>query len=395
MQLHQRFGFVAVLVLCFVTHVVVAKPRPVVIWHGLGDSYDSDGMTRVSEIIKDIYPGIFIHSVYVNPDSEKDSKQSLFGKLDDQLAYVCDQLASIPELSSGFDGVGFSQGGLFLRAYVERCNSPPVGKLLTFGSPHNGVFDFPPCDKRDFICRRRNAALKYQAYSYYAQDSVTVAQYYRDTERFEEYLERSAFLADVNNEREVKNETYKANLASLEQLVMYLFLKDETVVPKESAWFANVDNKSGSLTMLENRELYKQDWLGLRELGESGRTHFRTIEGRHMSITDVAVIEFATQYLGTEEKGELREHDASKKYAGGLTVTKNDDDNDINDPKMLGVDKVDNDSISVNSNNLNGNDIDDPTVLGIDKVENTGSRSGWVGSKLQTIFDAYSGRVYN
>jgi palmitoyl-protein thioesterase len=28
---------------------------------------------------------------------------------------VCDQLAEIPELHSGFDAMGFSQGGQFLR----------------------------------------------------------------------------------------------------------------------------------------------------------------------------------------------------------------------------------------------------------------------------------------
>jgi palmitoyl-protein thioesterase len=51
---------------------------------------------------------------------------------------VCEQLAKVPELSNGFNAIGFSQGGLFMRAYVERCNQPKVRHLITFGSPHGG-----------------------------------------------------------------------------------------------------------------------------------------------------------------------------------------------------------------------------------------------------------------
>ncbi|KAK9239404.1 Alpha/Beta hydrolase protein [Lipomyces kononenkoae] len=293
--------------LCCLAIPVLAGPRPVVLWHGLGDAYDSDGMQRIAALIHEMHPGIFVHSVYLNSESSEDSKQSLMGRVDDQIASVCDQLASIPELERGFDGLGFSQGGLFLRGYVERCNSPKVYKLLTFGSPQNGVADFPPCNARDFLCRRRNAFLKTQAYSRYAQESITVAQYYRNPDQYDEYLERSGFLADINNERTAKNATYASNLSSLEELVLYLFTEDETVVPKESAWFAEVDKKTGVVTPLEARAMYLEDWLGLNVLGESGRLHFYVIEGRHMRITNETVIEIATKYLGSEvpsDKGE-------------------------------------------------------------------------------------------
>ncbi len=49
------------------------------------------------------------------------------------------QLASDPNLKDGFNAVGFSQGGQFLRAYVERCNNPPVHNLITFGGQHMGM----------------------------------------------------------------------------------------------------------------------------------------------------------------------------------------------------------------------------------------------------------------
>ena len=48
--------------------------RPLVIWHGLGDSYASPGMLQFMQLIKDVHPGMFIHSVRLDEDLEKDQK---------------------------------------------------------------------------------------------------------------------------------------------------------------------------------------------------------------------------------------------------------------------------------------------------------------------------------
>lgn len=48
--------------------------RPLVIWHGLGDSYASPGMLEFVQLIKDMHPGIFVHSVYIDEDLEADQK---------------------------------------------------------------------------------------------------------------------------------------------------------------------------------------------------------------------------------------------------------------------------------------------------------------------------------
>ena len=92
---------------------------------------------------------------------------------------ICQQLGDIPQLQNGFDAIGFSQGGLFLRAYAERCNNPLLKTLITFGSPHNGISDLPLCKPRDFLCRQRNSLVKSQIWSSYAQTEVVFAQYFR------------------------------------------------------------------------------------------------------------------------------------------------------------------------------------------------------------------------
>jgi palmitoyl-protein thioesterase len=71
-----------------------SKPRPLVIWHGLGasalfreypgwmlmswsptgDSYDSPGLLKVQSSIAKMHPGIYIHSVYIDPDPKEDKR---------------------------------------------------------------------------------------------------------------------------------------------------------------------------------------------------------------------------------------------------------------------------------------------------------------------------------
>lgn len=110
------------------------------------------------------------------------------------------------------------------------------------------------------------------------------AQYFRDPNQMEKYLEHSNFLADINNERALKNRKYKENLSSLERFVMYLFEDDETVVPKLSGWFAEVNGTQ--VTELRERAMYKEDWIGLKALDEKGALKFEKTEGGHMQLSD-------------------------------------------------------------------------------------------------------------
>jgi len=148
------------------------------------------------------------------------------------------------------------------------------------------------------------------------QGRVIPAQYFRDPEDLESYREYSLFLADINNEREEKNATYKENLQNLERLVMFMFKDDQTVVPKESAWWAEVNKTSGEVTRLQERDIYKQDWLGLKKLGEDGRLEFQEIPGKHMRFEDKLLRKVFEVYFGatgkkgewkSEERGESRE----------------------------------------------------------------------------------------
>lgn len=92
--------------------------------------------------------------------------------MNQQIVQVAQQLAEIPELSRGFDAIGFSQGGQFLRGYVERNNSPPVHNLITFGSQHMGISSLPACNTWDLLCQVARRAANRGVYSEWAQENL-------------------------------------------------------------------------------------------------------------------------------------------------------------------------------------------------------------------------------
>ncbi|KAG2146416.1 palmitoyl-protein thioesterase [Suillus bovinus] len=293
-----------------VSSAAVNDIRPLVIWHGMGDTYASPGMDRFQNEVKEMHPGIFIHSIFINEDPNLDQRAGFYGNVNQQIMQVAQQLADIPELSRGFDAIGFSQGGQFLRGYVERNNSPPVHNLITFGSQHMGVSGLPACNAWDLLCQAARRAANMGVYSQWAQENLIQAQYFRDPQRLSQYMSSGSFLPDINNEvlhPSSRNPSYADNLASLNKLVLVLFLQDNTVVPKESAWFASeqplediaMDQLSGidqtpmlggvntkDIIPMRLQTLYKEDWIGLRQLDESGRVEFVACQGEHMQIGD-------------------------------------------------------------------------------------------------------------
>lgn len=274
-------------------------PLPLVIWHGLGDTFNGEGIQQVADLAETINPGTFVYTISLaGDDANSDRSATFFGNVTQQLETVCEALAEHPILSTApaIDALGFSQGGQFLRGYVERCNNPPVRSLVTYGSQHNGIVEFKACGNTDWLCKGAMALLRFNTFSNFVQNRLVPAQYYRDPAQYEEYLEGSNFLADINNEREEKNEDYAKNIAKLSNFVMYMFEDDTTVVPRETSWFFEVNGTKK--TPLQMRPMYDEDWLGLKKLDDKGGLRFRSITGEHMQITEKALNETMTDFYG-------------------------------------------------------------------------------------------------
>lgn len=57
----------------------------------------------------------------------------------------------------------------------------------------------------------------------FVQDRLVQAEYWHDPLHEDQYRNKSVFLADINNDRDTKNETYKRNLMDLNKYVAIFF----------------------------------------------------------------------------------------------------------------------------------------------------------------------------
>ena len=90
-------------------------------------------------------PGTYTVSVQIGHSLEMDTANSILMSANDQVSYVCNMIARDPNLAGGYNALGISQGGLLMRGVAQRCPDPPMKNLVTFGSPHQGVFGVPEC----------------------------------------------------------------------------------------------------------------------------------------------------------------------------------------------------------------------------------------------------------
>ncbi|KAK9829239.1 hypothetical protein WJX72_004713 [[Myrmecia] bisecta] len=259
----------------------------------MGDSCcNSASIGYISSELKKALPGVFVHSIATGSRGQADDTFSgFFGNVNSQVEEVCKLIAGKEELQHGYNAVGFSQGGQFLRAVAERCqhSGPRMHTLITLGAQHQGVMNVPECWNPSFnmtpspVCGAMQSLLGLGAYLPYIRDHVIQAQYFKDPYHLDKYLAHNPFLPDINNELDVQNLQYKANLLTLDRLVLFRFKDDVTVIPRDSAWFGFFDGQQ--LLPMEQTPLYKDDWIGLRALDESGRLQLGEVPGKHMQFS--------------------------------------------------------------------------------------------------------------
>uniref|UniRef100_U3IYG4 Palmitoyl-protein thioesterase 1 n=1 Tax=Anas platyrhynchos platyrhynchos TaxID=8840 RepID=U3IYG4_ANAPP len=297
---------------------------PVVLWHGMGDSCcNPRSMGYIRGLLQRRLPGTYVLSLRIgasvlqksgevpllwrrqfcrqsrknavlmgSPEFPfhhlvKDVENSFFMNANDQVREVCGQLAADPHLKGGYNAIGFSQGGQFLRAVAQRCPSPPMLNLISVGGQHQGVFGFPRCPgESSHICDWIRKTLDLGAYTPAVQEHLVQAEYWHDPLREEDYRKSSIFLADINQERGI-NETYKKNLMALKRFVMVKFLNDTMVDPPISEWFGFYKSGQAKETIpLRETPLYTEDRLGLQEMDKAGKLLFLGVEGEHLQFSE-------------------------------------------------------------------------------------------------------------
>lgn len=260
---------------------------PLVLWHGMGDSCCNPlSMGSIKKMVEEEVPGIYVLSLMIGKTVMEDTENGFFKDVNEQVAFVCDQLAQNPKLKDGYNAMGFSQGGQFLRAVAQRCPSPPMKNLISVGGQHQGVYGLPRCPgESSHICDWIRKQLNAGAYTDLVQKHLVQAQYWHDPLNDDLYKKHSLFLADINQER-VVNVTYKKNLMALEKFVMVLFEEDSVVDPVVTEWFGFLKTGQAQVTeTLQESVLYTEDRLGLAQMDKAGQLVFLKTKGDHLQFT--------------------------------------------------------------------------------------------------------------
>jgi palmitoyl-protein thioesterase len=118
---------------------------------------------------------------------------------------------------------------------------------------------------------------------------------------YDEYIAKSIFLNDINNEVRV-NKRYARRINTLTKLILIRFKDDLTVVPRDSAWFSFYD-RQGNLTNVANSAFYNT--LGLKMMHDDNKIVFLTLEGGHMQIGDENLHDLVMMYFANDVKSHV------------------------------------------------------------------------------------------
>jgi len=265
-----------------------SPPTPIVLLHGI--TSDKSELASVEEWLSSRLP----NPIY-NIEIGNGRRTSLFKTMDWQLTELCQVIYNIPALENGFHFIGMSQGGLLARGYVQRCNRFPVRNLITWVSPHAGVYGF------------NDVFFDWQkVYTPGYQGLYSFAGYWKDPYQYESYLANSTFLPYLNNEspnpdlygeRGFNFQQNKERIMSLENFVMIWSDNDDVISPQQSGKFEfydiicdtrdtpgcqeKINDDPLPVSNFFNSSQYTQNLLGLRTLYETGRLHMLETQCTH------------------------------------------------------------------------------------------------------------------
>ncbi len=253
---------------------------PIVLMHGVNT--DSSSLDYIVNLLKETFPTKFILNVEVGDGKET----SLYTPMFEQVDMFNKVVQSHPELENGFHLIGFSQGTLITRAYIELYNNPPVINYISLAGPQAGQFGVPFINipVLDFILSGLDYLSPFQ-------EMLAPGQYWKNPSLIDLYTTRSMFLAVINNERNF-NQTFYDNFVSINKLVLVYSTNDKVIHPPISGWFGFYD-KDMNIQNFNQTNLYLKDLFGLKKMEKDNKIVFYQTEFEHHEHSD----EIATDFI--------------------------------------------------------------------------------------------------
>lgn len=262
---------------------------PVVLWHGMGDNCcHSFSMGAVEKMIQKHAPGVnYIKSLMIGDSPTQDTTNGFLLPVNDQLEMVCKQLSDDLNLKNGYNAIGFSQGGQFLRGIAQKCPNPPMRNLISVGGQHQGIFGLPKCPGDYTICQYVAKLLDWGAYTNFVQSRLVQAQYWHDPLDETTYTKYSQFIARINCEGEICPFEYETNLKKLNKMVLIKFNQDTMVVPRESSHFGYYSpGQQTEISNMTELSVFTEDRIGLKTMLENDQIDFISTDGDHLQFSE-------------------------------------------------------------------------------------------------------------
>ena len=264
-------------------------PLPLIIYGGLGNNGHQLEVAQLRRVLTQ-------EMGYASEDAIAFYATDLYPGMPINAVGACDYIKGLPQFQNAteYNVIGVSQGGMNARSVLEECEmGAKIRNLITLGTPNMGITqagaDFPDSDQLTEIGY-------YIGYFRIVQYLFAPAGYFRDTRTekdFQNYLKYSKFLPRINNENDQTSadaQSRKQRMINLNKYLAVCFDNDQIVFPRESACFSELDvpNSSGDrqLVTMEDTDLYKQDYIGLKTLNENGKLSVVHMPGGHVQFTD-------------------------------------------------------------------------------------------------------------
>ena len=105
------------------------------------------------------------------------------------------------------------------------------------------------------------------------QNDLSFTNYWRDPYQFKVYLTNSTYLAQLNQEIQIK--IGQNTLDVLDNFIMIWSSKDEVLKPSQSGKFSFYKSINDKLEIVDlvDSDLYKSDFLKLKTMNEENRLH--------------------------------------------------------------------------------------------------------------------------
>ncbi|KAG2264650.1 hypothetical protein Bca52824_071729 [Brassica carinata] len=296
----KRFGLAAAVV--FLALVQVSVSVPFIVLHGIAAACSEGKEANFTQLLSNFSgsPGFCLEV----GNGELDS---WFMPLAKQAEIACEKVKQMKELRQGYNIVGRSQGNLVARGLIEFCDGgPPVYNYVSLAGPHAGISSVPMCGS-GLWCEIADELIKSDIYSDFIQDHLAPSGYLKIPTEMKKYLESSKYLPKLNNEIPgQRNSTYKERFASLHNLVLIMFEDDKVIVPKDSSWFGFYPDDFGPLLTVRETKLFKEDWIGLKPLVDTGKVEFVSIDGAHLRMSNVDIVKYVVPYLQNQSSSEQK-----------------------------------------------------------------------------------------